>query len=62
MKTDDLRRKNDPEIADMIYDTLMGNSEFRQFDVDKVQNSYINTREAVMEFQYGRHSYTLTIS
>ncbi len=58
----DLRRKNNPEITDIIYDTLMQNDyHSREFDLQKVKDCFVDRSKGKIEFTYGKHKYVLTV-
>ncbi len=58
----DLRKKNNEEIADIIYDTLMENSQHKQFSLGKVGCAFIDRNKSIIRFTYGKHTYDLTIT
>lgn len=62
MGNTDLRKKNNGEMMDIIYDTLMKNTQHRQLDLEKVIISEVDRNQGTIEFQYGKHTYNLTIS
>lgn len=40
------------EITDIIYDTLMGNTQYEQLDLSKVDNQEIDAKDCIMLFDY----------
>ena len=40
------------EITNIIYDTLMGNTQHEQFDLNKVDNQEVDSKDCIIEFDY----------
>lgn len=53
------------ELANQIYDTLMGNvgmSEYHTaFPIDKVANQFVTSRTGVIYLEIGNHAFTVTV-
>lgn len=53
--------KESSELANVIYDTLMNNKQFDQFDVDKVENPEIDVQKDAITFTYDGKPYKLSV-
>ena len=40
------------EITDILYDTLMGNKQHEQLNLDKVENPEVNRKQGWITFDY----------
>lgn len=49
------------EMSDIIYDTLMKNKQYPQFNPDKVKHQFIENDIGLMYFQYGKDKYIINI-
>lgn len=49
-------------MLNIIYDTLMNNKEFPQFDVSKVEDSELNSDDSTITFDYNGKIYQLTLN
>lgn len=55
------------EMTDIIFDTLFGNTQFPQFDLDKLTPIYddvtqeVNRKAKTIEFGYDGHTYKINV-
>ena len=61
-ETDDgLGRGSAKEMSNVIFDTLFNNTQYPQFDFDKVENQEVDANKGQIVFDYMGHEYKITI-
>ena len=53
--------ENAKELTNVIYDTLMQNTQFPQLNLDDVEFQEVNASHGIIRFEYQGTSYRLTL-
>ncbi len=49
-------------MTDIIYDTLMNNTDNEQFDIDKVEDQECNRKAGMINFNYGGTNFNIQVN